>query len=140
MQPLIRLQAVLKTKIELLFKKNDRFSNKCSLRGKPGEEGKRTVQIDGKTDARSVNYSVQCVYDTSFNLGPEPKTSLPGRQSGPYCTHTESEEKKERERNAEGFLLLSTADGCVLICSFVIPLFRHCSEDVGSVYSAVLSF
>lgn len=78
MQALIRLQALLKTKIEmLLFKKNDRFSNKCSLRGKPGEEGKGTVWIDGETDARSVNYSVQCVYDTAFKVGPEPKTFSP---------------------------------------------------------------
>ncbi len=75
MQALIRLQAPLKTKIEmLLFNKNDRFSNKCSLRGKRGEEGKGTVWIDGKTDARSVTYSVQCVYDTAFKVGPEPET------------------------------------------------------------------
>lgn len=96
--------------------------------------------IDGKTDARSVNYSVQCVYDPAFNIGPEPKTFLPGRQSGHTALIWRTKKKAARERNAEGFLLLSTADGCVLICSFVIPLFRRCSEAVGSVYSAVLSF
>lgn len=92
---LIRLRALLKTKIDmLLFMRNDRFSNKRSLRGKPAEEGKRTVWIDGKTDARSVNYSVQCVYDTAFNLGPEPKTFLPGGESKPYCTQTGANQRK----------------------------------------------
>lgn len=101
MQTLIRLHALLKTKIEmLLFKKNDRFSNKRSLRGKPGEEGKRTVWIDGKTDARSVNYSVQCVCDTAFNIGPEPKTFLPGRQSGHTALIWRTKKKAARERKA----------------------------------------
>ncbi len=37
-------------------------------------------------------------------------------------------------------MLKGLADGCVLICSFVIPRLGRCSEAVGSVYSAVLSF
>lgn len=135
------MQALLKTKIEvLLFKKNDRFGNKCSLTGKPGEEGTGTVWIDGKTDARSVNYSAQCVYDIPFKVGPEPKTFLPIARVDLTALRWRMEKKKARERNAKGFLLLSKADGCVLICSFVIPLFGHCSETVGGVYSAVLSF
>lgn len=106
MQLLLRLRDHPETKLKtLLFTKNDGFSSKCSLRAKPREEGKRTVWIDGKTDARSVDYSVQRVYDTAFNIGNAPKTILPGRRYGTR--------RKKRENERERVPPLEyTADGC----------------------------
>jgi len=83
----------------LLFKKNDRFSNKRSLRGKPGEEGKRTVC--GSMGKLMPGQWIT-VYDTAFKIGPEPKTILPGRRSRPYSTHMENREKGDEEKKCRG--------------------------------------
>lgn len=69
----------------------------------------------GKTDARSVDYSVQCVYDTAFNIGNVPKTILPGRRYGTRTKKRRNERRGERERERDPPLEY-TADGSSLLC------------------------